>query len=144
MLKLDNLKPNEGAKKARRRVGRGIGSGMGKTSTKGQKGQNSRAGGGVRAGFEGGQMPLSRRLPKKGFRAAVTSHSIVKISQLNKLKDATIDLKALKKHKLVAGHAETVKVLFDESATQKLAIVGLSLSTKAKEAIIAAGGSVKE
>ena len=122
-MKLHELKPAEGSKRARRRVGRGIGSGMGKQSTRGAKGQNARTGGGVRPGFEGGQMPLYRRLPKRGFKNIFADkYAVVNVEQLNRFEDkAVVD---------PAAHGELTKALdvraqgFTKSAQQKIEAAG--------------------
>ena len=142
-MELNNLKPGEGAKKARRRVGRGIGSGLGKTAGRGHKGQKSRAGGFHKVGFEGGQMPLQRRLPKRGFKSPhVKYNAEVTLAALQRLGAAEVDLLTLKQAKLVGELAKNVKVIKSGELTIKVALKGLAATAGAKAAIEAAGGSV--
>jgi large subunit ribosomal protein L15 len=142
-MELNSIKPAEGSKKARRRVGRGIGSGLGKTAGRGHKGQKSRAGGYHKVGFEGGQMPLQRRLPKRGFK----SHNLqfngeVTLAQLEKLGAAEVDLLALKQAKLVAQIVKNVKVIKSGELTRAVKLTGIGATAGAKAAIEAAGGSL--
>jgi large subunit ribosomal protein L15 len=142
-MELNNLKPADGSKKARRRVGRGIGSGLGKTAGRGHKGQKSRAGGYHKVGFEGGQMPLQRRLPKRGFK----SHNLqfngeVTLAQLEKLGAAEVDLLALKQAKLVAQIVKNVKVIKSGELKRAVKLTGIGATAGAKAAIEAAGGSL--
>ena len=142
-MELNTLKPAEGSKKARRRVGRGIGSGLGKTAGRGHKGQKSRAGGFHKVGFEGGQMPLQRRLPKRGFKSAkLKFNDEITLTALEKLGAAEVDLLALKAAKLVSQLAQTVKVIKRGELTKKVALKGIGATAGAKAAIEAAGGSV--
>ena len=142
-MELNNLKPGEGAKKARRRVGRGIGSGLGKTAGRGHKGQKSRAGGFHKVGFEGGQMPLQRRLPKRGFKSPhVKYNAEVTLAALQRLGAAEVDLLTLKQAKLVSELVKNVKVIKSGELTIKVALKGLAATAGAKAAIEAAGGSV--
>ncbi|MBS0435341.1 MAG: 50S ribosomal protein L15 [Proteobacteria bacterium] len=142
-MELNTLKPAEGSKKARRRVGRGIGSGLGKTAGRGHKGQKSRSGGYHKVGFEGGQMPLQRRLPKRGFKSAqLKFNDEVTLADLEKLGAAEVDLLALKAAKLVSQLAQTVKVIKRGELTRKVALKGIGATAGAKAAIEAAGGSV--
>ena len=142
-MELNTIKPAEGAKKARRRVGRGIGSGLGKTAGRGHKGQKSRAGGFHKVGFEGGQMPLQRRLPKRGFKSAkLKFNDEITLTALEKLGAAEVDLLALKAAKLVSQLAQTVKVIKRGELTKKVALKGIGATAGAKAAIEAAGGSV--
>jgi len=142
-MELNKLKPGEGAKKARRRVGRGIGSGLGKTAGRGHKGQKSRAGGYHKVGFEGGQMPLQRRLPKRGFKSPhVKFNAEVTLAALERLGAAEVDLLTLKQAKLVGELAKNVKVIKSGELTIKVALKGLAATAGAKAAIEAAGGSV--
>jgi len=142
-MELNKLKPGEGAKKARRRVGRGIGSGLGKTAGRGHKGQKSRAGGFHKVGFEGGQMPLQRRLPKRGFKSPhVKFNAEVTLAALQRLGAAEVDLLTLKQAKLVGELAKNVKVIKSGELTIKVALKGLAATAGAKAAIEAAGGSV--
>jgi large subunit ribosomal protein L15 len=142
-MDLNNLKPGEGAKKARRRVGRGIGSGLGKTAGRGHKGQKSRAGGFHKVGFEGGQMPLQRRLPKRGFKSPhVKYNAEVTLAALQRLGAAEVDLLTLKQAKLVSELVKNVKVIKSGELTIKVALNGIAATAGAKAAIEAAGGSV--
>jgi len=142
-MELNTLKPGEGAKKARRRVGRGIGSGLGKTGGRGHKGQKSRAGGFHKVGFEGGQMPLQRRLPKRGFKSPhVKYNAEVTLAELQRLGAAEVDLLTLKQAKLVSELVKNVKVIKSGELTIKVALKGLAATAGAKAAIEAAGGSV--
>ncbi len=142
-MELNTLKPVPGANKPRRRVGRGIGSGLGKTAGRGHKGQKSRSGGFHKVGFEGGQMPLHRRLPKRGF----VSHKYtdeVRLGDLESMQSETINLATLKAAGLVNIHAIQAKVVLAGKVTRKLALVGLRATAGAKKAIEAAGGSVAD
>jgi large subunit ribosomal protein L15 len=142
-MELNNLKPGEGAKKARRRVGRGIGSGLGKTGGRGHKGQKSRAGGFHKVGFEGGQMPLQRRLPKRGFKSPHAKFNAeVTLAALQRLGAAEVDLLTLKQAKLVGELARNVKVIKSGELSIKVALKGIAATAGAKAAIEAAGGSV--
>ncbi len=142
-MELNSIQPAEGSKKARRRVGRGIGSGLGKTAGRGHKGQKSRAGGYHKVGFEGGQMPLQRRLPKRGFK----SHNLqyngeVTLAQLEKLGAAEVDLLALKQAKLVGQIVKNVKVIKSGELKRAVKLTGIAATAGAKAAIEAAGGSL--
>jgi large subunit ribosomal protein L15 len=142
-MELNNLKPAVGAKHAKRRVGRGIGSGLGKTAGRGHKGQKSRAGGFHKVGFEGGQMPLQRRLPKRGFISLTASRNAeVRLSDLEKLPVAEIDLLVLKQAGVVAADALSAKVILSGVISKKVALRGVSATKGARAAIEAAGGSV--
>ena len=142
-MELNTIKPAEGSKKARRRVGRGIGSGLGKTAGRGHKGQKSRSGGYHKVGCEGGQMPLQRRLPKRGFKSAkLKFNDEITLTALEKLGAAEVDLLALKAAKLVSQLAQTVKVIKRGELTKKVALKGIVATAGAKAAIEAAGGSV--
>jgi len=142
-MELNKLKPGEGAKKARRRVGRGIGSGLGKTAGRGHKGQKSRAGGFHKVGFEGGQMPLQRRLPKRGFKSPhAKSNAEVTLAALQRLGAAEVDLLTLKQAKLVSELVKNVKVIKSGELSIKVALKGVAATAGAKAAIEAAGGSV--
>ena len=142
-MELNTLKPAEGSKKARRRVGRGIGSGLGKTAGRGHKGQKSRSGGYHKVGFEGGQMPLQRRLPKRGFKSAQLKYNDeITLADLDKLGLDEVDLLALKAAKLVSQLAQTVKVIKTGELTRKVVLKGIGATAGAKAAIEAAGGSV--
>ena len=144
-MQLNTIKPAEGAKKNRRRVGRGIGSGLGKTAGRGHKGQKSRTGGFHKVGFEGGQMPLQRRLPKRGFKSmtkADTAH--VRTSELNSLPVDIIDLLVLKQANVISGNALDAKIFLSGEITKKLVLTGLLLTKGAKAAIETAGGKIVE
>ena len=142
-MQLNTLKPAAGSKSARRRVGRGIGSGLGKTAGRGHKGQKSRAGGYHKVGFEGGQMPLQRRLPKRGFKsAALKFNAEVMLSDLERLGLAEVDLAALKNAGLVKGSARFVKVIKNGELTKAVKLTGIGATAGAKEAIEKAGGSL--
>jgi large subunit ribosomal protein L15 len=140
---LNDIKPGPGSKKQRRRVGRGIGSGLGKTAGRGHKGQKARSGGFHKVGFEGGQMPLQRRLPKRGFTSR-TRDAIaeVRLSDLEKMKAETIDLAALKAEHVVARIAEGAKVVLNGSLTRKVTVKNIGVSKGARAAIEAAGGTI--
>src|SRR5215467_11172837 len=141
-MELNTLKPAPGAKRARRRVGRGNGSGLGKTGGRGHKGQRARSGGYHKVGFEGGQMPLQRRLPKRGFNS-LTREDIaeVRLSDLERVKTDRIDLAALKEAGVVADAALSAKVIVSGKLTRKVELVGIAVSKGARAAIEAAGGS---
>jgi large subunit ribosomal protein L15 len=142
-MELNTIKPAGGAKHAKRRVGRGIGSGLGKTAGRGHKGQKSRAGGYHKVGFEGGQMPLQRRLPKRGFKSALLKYNDeVTLSDLENLAVADVDLLALKQAGLVSQLAKVVKVINTGALTKKVALKGVGATAAAKAAIEAVGGSV--
>ena len=140
---LNTIKPAEGHKKAKRRVGRGIGSGLGKTCGRGHKGQKSRSGGHTIPGFEGGQMPLQKRLPKYGFSSRISRVSAeIRTSELNALTAELIDLAALKEANLISANITQVKVFLSGEVTKPVKIKGLSVSKGAQQAIEQAGGSV--
>ena len=142
-MELNTIKPAEGSKKARRRVGRGIGSGLGKTAGRGHKGQKSRSGGYHKVGFEGGQMPLQRRLPKRGFKSAkLKFNDEITLTALEKLGAAEVDLLALKAAGLVPELARTVKVIKTGELTRQVALKGIAATAGAKAAVEAAGGSL--
>lgn len=142
---LNELKPVAGARHSKKRLGRGIGSGLGKTAGKGTKGQNARSGGGVRPGFEGGQLPLFQRLPKRGFHNHTRKeYAIVNVEQLNVFRaGSTVDVEALIKKGLVKEVKDGVKILGNGELTKKLKVKVAKLSESAKNAIEAAGGSVE-
>ncbi|EEG32150.1 ribosomal protein L15 [[Clostridium] methylpentosum DSM 5476] len=144
-MKLHELSPAFGSKKAAKRVGRGAGSGTGKTAGKGHKGQNARSGGGVRPGFEGGQMPLQRRVPKRGFvNIFRTNYATVNVSDLNKFEDgATVDAQALKEAGLIKKTLDGVKVLGNGELEKKLNVTAAKFSAAAKEKIEKAGGKAE-
>jgi large subunit ribosomal protein L15 len=142
-MRLNNLKPAAGSKSARHRVGRGIGSGWGKTAGRGHKGQKSRAGGFHKVGFEGGQMPLHRRLPKRGFTSLSRRYvEIVRLGELNKLGADEIDLMVLKQAGIVGTHAIDARVIASGELQRKLTVRGIGVTAGAKKAIEGAGGSV--
>ena len=142
-MELNNLKPAEGSKKNARRVGRGIGSGLGKTAGRGHKGQKSRAGGFHKVGFEGGQMPLQRRLPKRGFKSlAAQTRAEVRLSDLDRLGVDVIDILVLKQAGLVSGMVKTVKVILSGEINKSITLNGLVVTKGAKAAIEAKGGKV--
>ena len=142
-MELNNLKPAAGAKHAKRRVGRGIGSGLGKTAGRGHKGQTSRSGGFHKTGFEGGQMPLQRRLPKRGFTSLTHARSVeVRLSDLERLPVGEIDLLILKQAGVVQGDALSAKVILSGRLTKKVTLKGVGVTKGAKAAIEAAGGSI--
>ena len=144
-MRLNNIQPAQGAKHAKRRVGRGIGSGLGKTAGRGHKGQKSRAGGFHKVGFEGGQMPLQRRLPKRGF-VSLTRYDTaqVRLSDLQKMPVDSIDLLALKQAGVVHANALTVKVILCGEISRAVKLQGLLATKGARAAIEAAGGSIAE
>src|SRR5450631_231399 len=144
-MELNTIKPAVGSKKNRRRVGRGIGSGLGKTAGRGHKGQKSRAGGFHKVGFEGGQMPLQRRLPKRGFVSLTRNDTAqVRLSDLQKLPVDSIDLLALKQAGVVHPGALTVKVILCGELTRAVKLHGLLATKGARTAIEAVGGSITE
>jgi large subunit ribosomal protein L15 len=144
-MELNNLKPAAGAKHAKRRVGRGIGSGLGKTAGRGHKGQKSRSGGFHKVGFEGGQMPLQRRLPKRGF-TSLTKEFVgeVTLASLQALPVDEVDLLALKQAGLVGEMIRTAKIIKTGELTRKITVKGLGATKGARAAIEAAGGSFAE
>jgi large subunit ribosomal protein L15 len=144
-MRLNTLKPADGAKQVRRRVGRGVGSGLGKTAGRGHKGQYARAGGYHKLGFEGGQMPLHRRLPKVGFvsRSART-RAEVRLSELAKVKAAVIDLAALKEANVINGRVERAKVIASGEIAVAVTLRGIAVTKGARAAIEAAGGKIEE
>ena len=142
-MELNNIKPGAGAKHAKRRVGRGIGSGLGKTAGRGHKGQKSRAGGFHKVGFEGGQMPLQRRLPKRGFKSASLKYNAeITLADLQKLGQSDVDMLTLKQAGLVGELVKVVKVIKTGELSAKVALKGIGATAGAKAAIEAAGGSV--
>lgn len=142
---LNELRPNEGARHSRKRLGRGIGSGLGKTSGKGHKGQNARTGGGVRPGFEGGQLPLFQRLPKRGFHNVTRKeYAVVNVEDLNMFDNgAVVDVEALINAGLVKKVNDGVKVLGNGALEKKLTVKAHKFSAEAAEAITKAGGTVE-
>ena len=144
-MNLNILKPALGEKTLRKRVGRGMGSGMGKTAGRGHKGQKSRSGGFTKIGFEGGQMPLQRRLPKVGFTSRVSLiTSQVTLSQLDKLSEKEITIDVLKKHNLVTKNISRVKVMLSGEINRPINLVGIKPTKGAKAAIEAAKGTISE
>lgn len=145
-MKLNEIKPAEGSNTERVRVGRGIGSGFGKTAGRGHKGQRARKGGRGKKGFEGGQMPLQRRLPKRGFNSPLLGLTAqVRLSDLEKIKaEGEIDIAVLKAAGVVPAKAQTAKVIRSGELTRKLSLKGLKLTAGAREAVTAAGGSISE
>lgn len=144
-MKLHEIRPAEGSTRAPKRVGRGIGSGTGKTSTRGHKGQWSRSGGGVRPGFEGGQMPLTRRLPKRGFtNIFAKQYAVVNVSDLNNLEDGfVVTAESLKEMGMIKKVGDGLKVLGNGELTKKLTVKAVKFTQSAQEKINAAGGSAE-
>ncbi|MEY2687344.1 MAG: hypothetical protein RL375_1542 [Pseudomonadota bacterium] len=144
-MELNSIKPSSGAKHAKRRVGRGIGSGLGKTAGRGHKGQKSRAGGYHKVGFEGGQMPLQRRLPKRGFKSHLLKFNAeINLSELNALGADEVDLLMLKAVGLVGELVRNVKVVKSGELTRKVVLKGIGATAGAKAVIEAAGGSLAD
>ena len=144
-MELNGIKPGEGAKHYKRRVGRGIGSGIGKTAGRGHKGQKSRAGGSHKVGFEGGQMPLQRRLPKRGFISLTRNDTAqVRLSEIAKMPVDTIDLAALKQAGFVPHAALAAKLFLSGKLDKKVTFVGILATKGAKAAVEAAGGSFQD
>ena len=142
-MELNTIKPSAGSKHAKRRVGRGIGSGLGKTAGRGHKGQKSRSGGYHKVGFEGGQMPLQRRLPKRGFKSHLLKYNAeVSLTDLDRLGVPEVDLLTLKQAGLVGQLIKSVKVIKSGELKTKVALKGILATAGAKAAIEAAGGSV--
>jgi large subunit ribosomal protein L15 len=142
-MNLNNIKPSSGAKHAKRRVGRGIGSGLGKTAGRGHKGQKSRAGGFHKVGFEGGQMPLQRRLPKRGFKSGSLKYNAeISLKDLELLSIEEVDVLALKQAGLVPQLAKVVKVIKSGDITRKVVLNGVGATAGARAAIEAAGGTL--
>ena len=144
-MRLNSIKPGEGSKKAAKRVGRGIGSGLGKTCGRGHKGQKSRSGGFHKVGFEGGQMPLQRRLPKRGFKSMTRSRNYeVRLNELQALPTEEIDLLVLQVAGIVPADALSAKIILSGEIARKVVLKGIGATKGAKAAIEAAGGSVSE
>ncbi len=144
-MQLNTISPADGSKKARRRVGRGIGSGLGKTAGRGHKGQKSRSGGYHKVGFEGGQMPLQRRLPKRGFKShKLAFNAEITLTKLENLGLAEVDMLSLKQAGLVSEMIKVVKVIKAGTLTKSVKLSGIGATAGAKAAIEAAGGSVAE
>lgn len=143
MMELNSIKPAAGAKHAKRRVGRGIGSGLGKTAGRGHKGQKSRAGGYHKVGFEGGQMPLQRRLPKRGFKSHLLKYNAeITLTMLDQLGSDAVDMLALKQAGLVGELIKVVKVIKTGEIKKAVTLTGIGATAGAKAAIEAAGGSL--
>ena len=144
-MRLNTIKPAAGSKKAKRRVGRGIGSGLGKTAGRGHKGQKSRSGGFHKVGFEGGQMPLQRRLPKIGFRSKISPLvAEVRLNELALVAGGVVDLDALKKAGVVSANALRARVMLSGEIKTAVTVKGVGVTKGARAAIEAAGGSVVE
>ena len=144
-MKLNTLRPADGRVTRRKRVGRGIGSGLGKTGGRGHKGQTSRSGGSIRPGFEGGQMPLQKRLPKYGFTsriARVTSQ--VTLSELDSIDEKVINIEVLKSNGIIRNLTAKVKVFSSGQITKPVVLEGIAVSNGAREAIVSAGGTIKD
>jgi large subunit ribosomal protein L15 len=144
-MKLNTLRPADGRVIRRKRVGRGIGSGLGKTGGRGHKGQTSRSGGSIRPGFEGGQMPLQKRLPKYGFtsrKASVTSQ--VTLSELDSIDEKVINIEVLKSNGIIRNLTAKVKVFSSGQITKPVVLEGIAVSNGAREAIVSAGGTIKD
>jgi large subunit ribosomal protein L15 len=143
MMELNDIKPAEGAKHAKRRVGRGIGSGLGKTAGRGHKGQKSRSGGYHKVGFEGGQMPMHRRRPKRGFKSHLLKFNAeITLSTLENLGAAEVDILTLKQAGAIGEIAKVVKVINTGAITKAVKLTGIGATAGAKAAIEAAGGSI--
>lgn len=144
-MRLNTIKPAEGSKPSPKRVGRGVGSGLGKTSARGHKGQKARAGGFHKIGFEGGQMPLQRRLPKTGFRSGTARFNAeVRLSELAAVGGEVVDLLSLKKAKLVPQQTLRAKIVKSGAITAAVTVKGVGVTKGAREAILAAGGKVED
>lgn len=143
-MRLNTLSPAEGSRKAAKRVGRGIGSGLGKTCGRGHKGQKSRSGGSVKPGFEGGQMPLQRRLPKFGFTSRIARYvAEIRLNELAKIETDVIDLDALKAADIIKQEIKSAKVILSGEITKAVTVKGLRVTKGAQAAIEAAGGKVE-
>ena len=144
-MRLNDLHPGEGAKSAKKRVGRGAGSGWGKTSGRGQKGQKARSGGGVRPGFEGGQLPLQMRVPKFGFRSRIgLSTAEVRLSELAKVEGNEISIETLTAANVLRRNTKRARIMLSGSIDRAVTVKGIKVTKGAKAAIEAAGGSVEE
>lgn len=145
VMRLNTLSPAPGARKDAKRVGRGIGSGTGKTAGRGHKGQKSRSGGSVRPGFEGGQMPLQKRLPKYGFSSRISRTTAqIRLGELNAVEEDVIDLAALKSADLIRDNIARVRVFLSGELTKPVTLKGIAVTKGAREAIEKAGGKVEE
>ena len=144
-MKLNTLRPADGRVTRRKRVGRGIGSGLGKTGGRGHKGQTSRSGGSIRPGFEGGQMPLQKRLPKYGFTSRIASvTSQVTLSELDSIDEKVINIEVLKSNVIIRNLTAKVKVFSSGQITKPVVLEGIAVSNGAREAIVSAGGTIKD
>ena len=144
-MRLNSISPAAGSKKAKRRVGRGPGSGWGKTAARGQKGQKARSGGGVRPGFEGGQQPLKQRVPKFGFRSRVgLTTAEVRLSELNGMEADTVELDALKAANIISRNMKRARVILSGEIARAVTVKGLGVTKGARAAIEAAGGKVED
>ncbi|TLU59971.1 50S ribosomal protein L15 [Thalassotalea litorea] len=144
-MHLNTLSPAPGAKSAKKRVGRGIGSGLGKTGGRGHKGQKSRSGGGIRPGFEGGQMPLKQRLPKFGFTSRKSLvRAEVRLHELNQINGDVVDIHALKDAGIITRNIESAKIMLSGEINRKITVRGLAVTKGARAAIEAAGGTIEE
>ena len=144
-MKLNTLRPADGRVTRRKRVGRGIGSGLGKTGGRGHKGQTSRSGGSIRPGFEGGQMPLQKRLPKYGFTSRIASvTSQVTLSELDSIDEKVINIEVLKSNGIIRNLTAKVKVFSSGQITKPIVLEGIAVSNGAREAIVSAGGTIKD
>lgn len=144
-MRLNSIKPAEGSKQSSKRVGRGVGSGLGKTCGRGHKGQHSRAGGFHKVGFEGGQMPLQRRLPKRGFRSLTREDTAeVRLHELAAVEAEVIDLEALKAANIIPAFARRAKVILSGKLNKPVTLRGLALTKGARSAVEAAGGRIEE
>ena len=144
-MKLNTLRPADGRVTRRKRVGRGIGSGLGKTGGRGHKGQTSRSGGSIRPGFEGGQMPLQKRLPKYGFTSRIASvTSQVTLSELDSIHEKVINIEVLKSNGIIRNLTAKVKVFSSGQITKPVVLEGIAVSNGAREAIVSAGGTIKD
>lgn len=144
-MRLNTLAPSPGSRPSRKRVGRGIGSGVGKTAGRGHKGLKSRSGGSVKPGFEGGQMPLQKRLPKYGFTSRVSAISAeIRLAELNKVDAEIIDLAALRQAGLINANIKRAKIFLSGELNKAVTLKGLAVSKGAKAAIEAAGGKIEE
>lgn len=144
-LSLNTLSPNPGARKNAKRVGRGIGSGLGKTCGRGHKGQKSRTGGSVRPGFEGGQMPLQKRLPKYGFTSRISRETAeIRLSELNLVEGEVVDIASLRAASVINGSITRAKVFMSGEVTKAVTVKGLRVTKGARAAIEAAGGKVED
>ena len=144
-MKLNTLRPADGRVTRRKRVGRGIGSGLGKTGGRGHKGQTSRSGVSIRPGFEGGQMPLQKRLPKYGFTSRIASvTSQVTLSELDSIDEKVINIEVLKSNGIIRNLTAKVKVFSSGQITKPVVLEGIAVSNGAREAIVSAGGTIKD